>query len=145
MARSALIFGGSLALKTHCILNHEFTPENTTVYKGARRCHACLRIKQRQYNLDLKLKALAGYGGKCMWPGCEISDPDMLTCDHVFDDGADERRKLDGRVNERGSALIPGGFIWRLVIKLNFPKKYQILCSNHQMKKELMRRRAAAQ
>lgn len=31
------------AAKTHCIRGHEFTPENTRVYRGGRVCKACKR------------------------------------------------------------------------------------------------------
>lgn len=31
------------AAKTHCYLGHEFTPENTYVYRGKRSCRTCQR------------------------------------------------------------------------------------------------------
>lgn len=33
------------ASKTHCKRNHEFTPENTYVYRGGRFCRACKRVR----------------------------------------------------------------------------------------------------
>lgn len=34
--------------KTHCKRGHEFTPENTHVYRGARSCRTCMREKSRR-------------------------------------------------------------------------------------------------
>lgn len=51
----------------------------------------------------LKFEVLSRYGrgGKptCCWPGCTVSDPDMLTLDHVDDTGAKHRREtgLEGK------------------------------------------------
>jgi len=33
--------GAAHAAKTHCKEGHEFTPENTYVWRGARKCRAC--------------------------------------------------------------------------------------------------------
>lgn len=37
------------ATKTYCKNGHEFTPENTSMSRGARVCLACKRISQRAY------------------------------------------------------------------------------------------------
>lgn len=101
--------------------------------REARRAHDQeTRPRRRQYRLDNKLKVLAHYGKdkklKCCWSGCDVNDPDLLTLDHVADDGnVDSRRKdLYDSVLAQG---LPDG-------------KFQTLCWNHQWKKELMRRRA---
>lgn len=31
-------------VQTHCLRGHEFTPENTRIFQGERRCRACQRI-----------------------------------------------------------------------------------------------------
>ncbi|WP_078659801.1 HNH endonuclease signature motif containing protein [Streptomyces graminis] len=36
------------AIKTHCPKGHEYTPENTQVYRGMRRCRACDRERNRK-------------------------------------------------------------------------------------------------
>jgi hypothetical protein len=36
------------AAKTHCKRGHEFTPENTRLYAGARWCRACARERARR-------------------------------------------------------------------------------------------------
>lgn len=137
--------------KTHCKFGHEFNEENTTVYKGSQRCHACLRDKQIGYSRKIKEKLVAGYGGKCMWPGCDIDDIDVLTLDHVNNDGSKERKAHHkARRNIYGSWVGFGGdAIYRVAIKEGFPARYQILCANHQMKKKALHyaatRRNAAQ
>jgi len=88
-------------------------------------------VEQRIGN---RLKVLQHYGkdGKiqCSWPDCEISDPDMLTIDHVHDDGALHRKEIGG-----------GAQFHCWAIRNQFPEGYQTLCWNHQWKKETMRRR----
>lgn len=40
----------SQAMKTHCKRGHEFTPENTAIYKrGSRQCRSCRRIKRERH------------------------------------------------------------------------------------------------
>lgn len=38
-----------MANKTHCKRDHEFTPDNTHVYRGARFCRACKRHRELTY------------------------------------------------------------------------------------------------
>jgi hypothetical protein len=35
--------------KTHCVREHEYTPENTYVHNGKRQCRECGRIAHRAY------------------------------------------------------------------------------------------------
>ncbi len=90
-------------------------------------------------HMELKIETLSHYGpqGKlqCNWPGCMVCDVDMLSLDHINNDGADDRRK-----NDRGG----GGIVtYQRLRKAGFPDGFQTLCHNHQWKKELLRRRAA--
>lgn len=91
-----------------------------------------------KYLLRLKIEAFAHYGkdGKlqCCWPDCDVIDIDVLTLDHVEDNGAKDR-KQNGR---RG-----GTSLCVLLRKQNYPAGYQTLCANHQLKKEILRRRSA--
>jgi hypothetical protein len=66
----------------------------------------------------------------CAWNGCQITDVDMLTLDHVKNDGAKHRAQI-GR-----------GHTYQWVIRHNFPKGFQTLCGSHQLKKEVLRRRS---
>lgn len=85
-----------------------------------------------------KLAVLSHYGkGRqpcCCWPDCMITDIDMLTLDHINNDGAEHRKTL-------GDRKMAGGKIYRWIIKNGFPDGFQTLCANHQFKKEILRKR----
>lgn len=42
------------AAVTHCPRGHEYTPENTAVYKGSRHCRTCHRMRQALRNHGMK-------------------------------------------------------------------------------------------
>ena len=83
------------------------------------------------YKLRIKIEVLTKYGKEqqlcCCWPECGITDVDLLTLDHIDDDGAEQRR-----LGERtGKALY-------LELRVGgYPEGYQTLCWNHQWKKRL--------
>ena len=70
---------------------------------------------------------------ECCHDGCGITDIDVLTLDHVNDDGAEHRKSLPG--NGRGLRL------YRWIIKNEFPAGFQVLCWNHNVKKQCEKRR----
>lgn len=81
------------------------------------------RLQRRKWRQQV-LEGLGGVHPCCI--ECGESDQDMLTIDHINNDGV-EHRKLIGRSSDR---------LHREIIKEGFPKdKYQILCANHQLKK----------
>jgi hypothetical protein len=95
--------------------------------------------KRRQYqnlwNLKSKIRVLTYYGKKgklcCSWRGCDVSDLDCLTLDHIKNDGAKHRASgYSGGMNGY-TALHAAGL----------PTGFQTLCANHQLKKENQRRR----
>ena len=90
--------------------------------------------QRRELRLFLRLQILEHYGkeGKllCCWDGCGVVDPDMLTIDHIENDGAEDRRNHNSGVE-----------FMRKLKKNGFPDGYQTLCWNHQWKKEMARRR----
>ena len=59
-----------------------------------------------------------------------VTDIDMLSLDHVNNDGAEHRRKV-GK-NKTGEKM------YRLVKQEGFPEGFQTLCMNHQTKKKLL-------
>jgi hypothetical protein len=40
---------GQNAIKTHCPHDHEYTPENTYMYRGQRHCRECMRRRNREW------------------------------------------------------------------------------------------------
>ena len=85
-----------------------------------------------EYRVVLKLHVLTlcGPSGhlQCSWPDCTVTDPDMLSIDHVHNDGSKHR--------------ISGNELYRQIKRDgNSAGRFQTLCYNHQWKKELMRRR----
>jgi hypothetical protein len=127
--------GGINRTKTHCKEGHPLSGNNLREGMGTngrifRQCKECCRNIKR----SLKAQVIKAYGGRCQWrSGCEITDPDMLTVDHVNNDGHIERREKKN---------IGGFAMHRQVVAEKFPKKYQLLCANHNLKKELERKRA---
>jgi len=87
-------------------------------------------------NARLKVAALKHYGkgGEhiCCWDGCEIDDLDMLTLDHINNDGAKHRGRGKGWT---------GADAYRKLAKAGWPDGFQTLCWNHQWKKEIAKRR----
>ena len=96
--------------------------------------------KSRAWNAQIKLECLTHYGPdsilQCSSLECEVCDIDMLTLDHINNDGAKDRQ--EGR-NSTGVRLY-----WVLKSE-GYPSGFATLCCNHQSKKELLRRRLLAQ
>lgn len=108
-----------------------------------------MKVKQKQYRQDhkeeilprqhqnhsklatrRKCEVLTHYGNgelKCLH--CGIADIDVLCIDHINGDGKEHRR------------TVPGGFyLYRWLKKNGFPKGYQTLCMNCNLKKAIQRR-----
>lgn len=106
---------------------------------GILRCEDCknrLNGLNRERQSYIKTETLTHYGkqGKlqCCWDGCEISDIDMLTLDHIENDGAKHRKEYTK--SGRGG----GAFLYNSLIRLGFPEGFQTLCANHNLKKHIM-------
>lgn len=104
------------------ICETELTAHNTHKYKvkAHRVCRSCENQRSKDKDEKCKLETITEYGGKCIC--CGETLPIFLTIDHVNEDGAEERRRLNN----------PGGHrFYRLLKKQGYPKdKYQILCFN---------------
>jgi len=86
----------------------------------------------RKAHARYRLTALARYS-KTSPPSCArcgIDDIDVLTIDHINNNGAEERK------NEKY-----GGHLALLLKQCDYPEGYQVLCRNCNYKKEIMRRR----
>jgi hypothetical protein len=83
----------------------------------------------------LKLEVLTHYGPNgtlgCCWVGCDVVDIDMLSLDHINDDGCKQRRVSN----------VYGANFYFIVAKEK-PTDLQTLCMNHQFKKRAMRPRS---
>lgn len=138
--------------KTHCKRGHKYTRGNTrTSNSGKRTCRTCFRDYYRKvwypkhrrnksdinhrYLQGLKIEVLTHYGKgklKCVVHGCKVQDLDMLTLDHVENDGARHRESL-GRKGSGGASTYVD------LKRRGYPTGHQTLCANHQLKKEIMR------
>lgn len=49
LARNPEGINNTARLRTHCPQNHEYTPENTRIYRGKRNCRACARTHTANY------------------------------------------------------------------------------------------------
>ena len=146
--------------KTQCIRGHKFTEENTYVNKGHRHCKRCKVLwshtnakriseifrnfykRNRDAVLDrnisrakiLKTEVLSYYGKSerlcCCWFRCTVCDVDMLSLDHKNNDGARHRKETG----------LKGSPLYAFLKRSGYPKGFQTLCFNHQMKKEILRK-----
>jgi hypothetical protein len=92
--------------------------------------------RKRNARQLLKTELLTHYGGgqlRCCWDNCPITDIDMLTIDHVDNSGAEHRRQA----GSYGKATK----LYANLKKRGFPSGFQTLCANHQIKKEILRKR----
>lgn len=91
--------------------------------------------RQTELGQQLKLETLTHYGKggllQCCWDGCQETDIDCLTLDHIENNGYQDRGK-----GIRGSKTL-----YRKLNKEGFPEGFQTLCGSHQLKKELIQRR----
>lgn len=93
--------------------------------------YRAMSVRANQRRRDrVKAEGIEHYGGACAI--CGIDDPDVLTIDHIYDDGEKERRE------NRSSRDI-----WEHLVREGYPPgKYQLLCANCNLKKMVKRRRA---
>ena len=146
-----------------CARGHLRTPENTSTSRGCTSCKICKsareanltmyqkrrknqkcvewakrngkRIAQRKQ--EIKREALTHYGAdgelRCAGENCQIVDLDILTLDHILNNGCQERklRPWAGK----------GHHLYSRLRRAGYPEGYQTLCANHQLKKEILRLR----
>lgn len=78
-----------------------------------------------------KIAALKHYsGGTLQCAQCNITDLDMLTIDHINNDGKIHRDQYGGKDS-----------MANILRKEGYPPGFQVLCFNHNIKKERIRRR----
>ncbi len=82
------------------------------------------RIYSREYSLNRKKEVLTYYGSNKL--ACVICGEARIAClslDHINNDGAEERKKLN---------LVGGNNFYIWIQKQNYPEGYQTLCMNCQ-------------
>lgn len=116
--------------------NNKRNTEATKRWKQTPEGKVAARLIRRRSDEKVKRETLQKYGKqgktKCRWRGCEIDDVDMLSIDHVADNGKSERAQ-----KQVGSGIS----FYRRLRTAKWPPGYQTLCANHQLKKEIARRR----
>ena len=70
---------------------------------------------------EFRMQIITAYGHKCTC--CGITQYEFLTIDHVNNDGAEERKAING-------ANIANRKIYQKIIDDGYPDRYQILCWN---------------
>lgn len=94
--------------------------------RGKRRYHEDkekMLATMKRSKRKLRLEAVAAYGGMCAC--CGESEPQFLAIDHIFNDGSEERRRLNGK---RGAE-----FLRWLRAKGWSRDRYRLLCHNCNM------------
>ena len=94
-------------------------------------------LYNREREADLKNAVVNVYTdgrGTCEW--CGQGDQDVLTLDHINNDGAKHRREAG--LQRSGNSL------YRWVVKHDYPTIFQVLCASCNLKKEVLRRREEA-
>ena len=108
---------------------------------GKRDCQACLNRQaknQAHRAANLKLEVFNHYGGPvCAEEDCHETDIDVLTLDHINEDGAKERRLLKDLYG-----IAKGNRFYVYLKKNNYPSGYQVLCMNHNWKKHFNHNRS---
>jgi hypothetical protein len=83
-----------------------------------------VRLRQKKYNLSVKLAVFQHYGGACAC--CSESSIEFLCIDHINGNGNKHRRQIG---SDGGSSF----YLW---LKRNgFPEGFQVLCHNCNMAK----------
>lgn len=91
------------------------------------------KLNSQRHRERTKLAILTHYSPNktlgCSWKDCDVTDIDILTLDHIHDDGAADRRS-----KTQGWA---GGPFYQALKTLGLPEGYQTLCCNHNQKKRV--------
>ena len=131
--------------KMQCLYGHIRTSDTITFSGNCKQCEKLRRVKRgksdeekqkaKQRCLRRKIEILKHYSivpwAQCCWSGCSVVDVDMLTLDHIENDG-NAHLDVSGR-------RYSGTGLYQWIIKHQYPTGFQTLCMNHQLKKQLTR------
>jgi hypothetical protein len=127
---------GPLSTKAHCEGCRLKALARTKLYDMRNRSKVLKTKRKCQHQSwePLKREVLTHYSPKkrlrCSWRGCSINDLDMLSLDHVNNDGYKHIRP--GRTSR-----VSGRELYRWTKDNNYPDTFQTLCWNHQWKKRI--------
>lgn len=93
--------------------------ENVHLFSRESICRSCQSNRNARKARTIKAKVIAGYGGRCMCPGCDVIERAFLSLDHVVACGYMYRKEHGGQDGA-----------WRDALQKNFPPDYQLLCFN---------------
>lgn len=109
-------------------------------YHRKRYAENSLAIKKktaaRRTQVKQEVMSRYGKGGKAECVECGFDDINALCIDHINDNGSADRSATMGK-NVGGS----GSRFYFYLRKKGFPKGYQTLCSNHNLIKEIKRKK----
>lgn len=118
-----------------------FYKKSTQPNKLKNWCKKCYIKSVTKHRRRTKDSCFEHYGGYiCV--RCGTTDKEVLTLDHINDDGAEMRKTIFLLSNNNGGHA-SGNALYSRLIKHNFPSehKLQVLCWNCQAKKEMKRRK----
>jgi hypothetical protein len=107
-------------------------------------CRQCLNVYHREYNrrhrtpqrqakynrraqTKLRREVFGHYGMVCA--ACGEDDLDVLSIDHVHNDGAEHRRRIFGQP-KNGGRCPSGHWLYWWLKRNGFPPGFQVLCQN---------------
>lgn len=96
------------------------------------KCIKCSQDHAKKQKIDMKIAAIAHYsGGTGRCHRCGIDDPDVLTIDHIAQDGAKHRRNngIAGSNSKTGTT-----YFARWLKQNGYPPGYRVLCFNCNIK-----------
>jgi hypothetical protein len=87
--------------------------------------------KSKEERARVKMEVLTHYSqGIPRCASCNFNDMRALQLDHIFNNGAEERREIFG------NRFAAGTMFYRWVRQQNYPEGYQVLCANCNIIKE---------
>lgn len=92
------------------------------------RCRECHRGDSTLRNRRIRERVYDHYGRRCA--NCGTGDQDILTIDHIGNDGNRHRRELSG-----GSKKAPSPLMYSWLVRNGLPGGFQTLCHNCNIKK----------
>ena len=110
-----------------------YRKHRATILANEKRYRYPVRQAKRLQDKIAVVNVLTNGQGTCQW--CGQGDIDVLTIDHINDDGASHRRLHTGK---------GGSKFYSWIINEDYPSGFQVLCCNCNMKKEVERRRREA-